>query len=150
MKPSITFIQRTLRLSGQLVLPDQTNSISIAKSRYIQSVYEVPEYRNPDFLVGHLLPSAVRWLTALQVKLQLSKLRQYPFYYYLIARTRHYDQMFADAIYNDIAHIINIGCGADTRQSASGAGSGPRFFNQEGLDGALHLLPYSSQYSRRS
>src|SRR5262249_5641793 len=39
----------------------------------------------------------------------------WPFYYYLIARTKHYDQVFTDAIYKKTSYIINIGCGADTR-----------------------------------
>jgi methyltransferase (TIGR00027 family) len=116
MKPNvILLIQRALEFAGRLALPDLSNSISIAKSRFIQSVYETPEYRNPDTLVGHLLPAPLRWLSILQGKIQLSKLRQYPFYYYLLARTKYYDEVFTDAICNNIAYIINIGCGTDTR-----------------------------------
>ena len=121
MKPKITFIQSALRFSGQLALPDLSNSIGIAKKRYIQSAYETPEYRNPDTLIRDLLPPPVRWLSMLQAKLQLSKLRRDPFYYYLIARTKHYDQVFTDAIYNKINYIINIGCGTDTRAYRFGA-----------------------------
>jgi methyltransferase (TIGR00027 family) len=38
-----------------------------------------------------------------------------PFYYYLIARTRYYDQVLSNAIDSNIGCIVNIGCGADTR-----------------------------------
>jgi methyltransferase (TIGR00027 family) len=111
----ISFVQRSLGLLGTQTLPDLSNSVGVAKLRYIQSVYEAPDYRNPDTLIRHLLPPPLRWLSGLQAKIQLSKLRGYPFYYYLIARTKHYDQVFADAIHGNIGCIINIGCGSDTR-----------------------------------
>jgi O-methyltransferase involved in polyketide biosynthesis len=38
-----------------------------------------------------------------------------PFYYLLLARTKHYDQIFTEAIFDDTTAIINIGCGLDTR-----------------------------------
>ena len=116
MKPNmILLIQRASEFAGQLTLPDLSNSVGIAKSRFIQSVYETPEYRNPDTLVRHLLPTPLRWLSLLQGKIQLSKLRQYPFYYYLVARTKYYDDVFTNAISRNITYIINIGCGTDTR-----------------------------------
>jgi methyltransferase (TIGR00027 family) len=116
MKPNfILLIQRAMDFSGHLTLPDLSNSIGVAKSRYIQSLYEIPEYRNPDTLIRDLLSPPVRWLSALQAKIQLSRLRQYPFYYYLIARTKYYDQVFTDAIHSNVGNIINIGCGTDTR-----------------------------------
>ena len=121
MKPKITYIQRALRFAGQLTLPDLSNSIGVAKARYIQSVYETPEYRNPDTLIRDLLPPLVRWLSMVQAKFQLSKLRRSPFYYYLIARTKHYDQVFTDTIDKGIKCIINIGCGTDTRAYRFGA-----------------------------
>jgi methyltransferase (TIGR00027 family) len=108
-------IQRALRLLGLTALPDSSNSVGIAKLRYIQSVYESPDHRNPDALVGDLLPLPVRWASLLQGKMQLSSLRLRPFYYYLIARTKYYDQIFAGAIKDDTHSIINIGCGTDTR-----------------------------------
>ena len=41
MKPNIIlFIQRALEFSGRLTLPNLSNSVGIAKLRYIQSVYE--------------------------------------------------------------------------------------------------------------
>jgi methyltransferase (TIGR00027 family) len=107
-------IQRALEMLGGTVLPDLSNSLGVAKLRYIQSVYEPPESRNPDTLIRELLPSPIRWLSILQGALQLSKLRLSPFYYYLIARTRYYDKVFTDAL-TDTRCIINVGCGTDTR-----------------------------------
>jgi len=116
MKRNILFmIQRVLEVSRRLTLPNLSNSISVAKLRYIQSLYETPEYRNPDTLVRDLLPLPVRALSVLQAKIQLSKLQLYPFYYYLIARTKYYDQVFTEAIGSNTGFIINIGCGTDTR-----------------------------------
>jgi methyltransferase (TIGR00027 family) len=108
-------IQRVLEVSGRVTLPNLSNSIGVAKLRYIQSLYETPEYRNPDTLIRDFLPLPVRWLSRLQAKIQLSKLRSRPFYYYLIARTKYYDQVFLEAMRSNIACIINIGCGTDTR-----------------------------------
>jgi methyltransferase (TIGR00027 family) len=67
-------------------------------------------HRNPDTLAGHFLPLPLRLLSLLQAK----KLRR-PFYYLLLARTKHYDQIFTEAILDDTTAIINIGCGVDTR-----------------------------------
>jgi methyltransferase (TIGR00027 family) len=107
-------VERAL-MSGRLILPDQSYSLSVATLRYIQSLYEAPEYRNPDTFVRDLLSPPRRWLSTIQAKLQLPRLQSNPFYFYLIARTRYYDQIFTDAIHADINFIINIGCGTDTR-----------------------------------
>ena len=106
--------QRTWDFSGHVSLPDLSSSVHIGRLRYIQSIYEAPECRNPDRLAHHLLSPPLRWLSRLQAKTQLSKLRG-PFYYYLIARTKYYDQVFTDAIDRNIDCIVNIGCGTDTR-----------------------------------
>jgi methyltransferase (TIGR00027 family) len=111
----IFVIQRMLETLGRLTLPNLSSSVGVARLRYIQSVRESPEHKNPDTLVGEFLSRPVRWLSMLQAKLQLSKLRSHPFYYYLIARTVYYDRLFVDAVGNNIKYIINIGCGTDTR-----------------------------------
>ena len=96
-------------------LPNPSYMMTVGKLRYIQSVYEAPEYRNPDNLVGNFLSPLQRVFCTLQAKLQLSKLQLDPFYYYLIARTKYYDQLYIDAINSEMKHIFNIGCGSDTR-----------------------------------
>jgi methyltransferase (TIGR00027 family) len=103
-------------------LPDLSNSISVGGWRYIQSIYESPERRNPDNLVGQFLPMAERWYAKWLSRKKLIALRSKPFYYYLVARTRYYDATFLDAIRRDVKHIINVGCGSDTRAY--------RFFDQ--------------------
>jgi methyltransferase (TIGR00027 family) len=50
----------------------------------------------------------------LQAKLRTVSIAE-PFYYLLLARTKHYDQIFTEAIVDDTTAIINIGCGLDTR-----------------------------------
>lgn len=117
MKPNLlSVVQHVVQASGQLTLPDLSNSVGVAKLRYIQSVCEDPEYRNPDILVRDFLSLPLRGLSRLQGRLQLRSLRARPFYYYLIARTIHYDQVFTDAIRSNKAkYIVNIGCGGDTR-----------------------------------
>jgi methyltransferase (TIGR00027 family) len=116
MKPNmLLMIQRVLEASGYLTLPNLSNSIGVAKLRYIQSVCEDPEYRNPDTLAREFLSPPLRGLSRLQGRLQLGKLRSRPFYYYLIARTMHYDKVFTDAIRDHSKYIVNIGSGGDTR-----------------------------------
>jgi methyltransferase (TIGR00027 family) len=41
--------------------------------------------------------------------------RSDPFYYYVNARTKYYDQVFLDAIQDSFSRIVNVGCGSDTR-----------------------------------
>jgi methyltransferase (TIGR00027 family) len=91
-------------------LPNHSNAVGVARLRYVQAVCETGVHRNPDALVGHFLPLPLRLLSLLQAK----KLRR-PFYYLLLARTKHYDQIFTEAILDDTTAIINIGCGLDTR-----------------------------------
>jgi methyltransferase (TIGR00027 family) len=42
-------------------------------------------------------------------------LRSHPFYYFLIARTKYYDEAFLAAIRTKVRHIFIIGSGTDTR-----------------------------------
>jgi methyltransferase (TIGR00027 family) len=87
----------------------------VARLRYIQTIHESPEVRNPDTLVRHFIPTLQRFRTALLGRAELSKLRSDPFYYYLVARTRYYDQVVQDAISDGVQRFINVGCGSDTR-----------------------------------
>ena len=96
-------------------LPNFSYMMNVAQLRYIQSVYESPEHRNPDFMIRRFLPTLQRWGCDLRGKLLLSRLRSQPFYYYVLARTRYYDKVFADAIGQGLKYIVNVGCGSDTR-----------------------------------
>jgi methyltransferase (TIGR00027 family) len=46
---------------------------------------------------------------------KLSRLRAEPFYYYLIARTKYYDQVLIEAVREWVERILIVGCGSDTR-----------------------------------
>jgi methyltransferase (TIGR00027 family) len=116
MKTNFMFaIQSFLETWRPGPVPDLSNSVKIARLRFIQSTFEAPDCRNPDTLIGDFLSPPIRWLSTLQATIQLSRLQLSPFYYYLIARTKYYDQLFTDAIRSDIKYILNIGCGTDTR-----------------------------------
>jgi len=52
-----------------------------------------------------------RWVS----RQELSKLRADPFYYFLVARTRYYDQVWQEAVADGVQQIVSIGCGSDTR-----------------------------------
>jgi methyltransferase (TIGR00027 family) len=95
--------------------PGFSNSLSVAESRYIQSLHEISELRNPDRLVGQFLPLFRRWRCRWLGHRKIALLRATPFYYYLVARTRYYDKIFLDAIADHVQFIINVGCGVDTR-----------------------------------
>ncbi|HXJ61207.1 MAG TPA: class I SAM-dependent methyltransferase [Verrucomicrobiae bacterium] len=96
-------------------LPDLSNSMYVARLRHIQSIHELEKHRNPDTQVRHFLPRLQRWKAAWLGREALSQLRAQPFYYYLIARTRYYDQVMLDAVSGGVKRIAMIGCGSDTR-----------------------------------
>jgi len=87
----------------------------VARLRYIQSVHEPPEHRNPDILVKHFLPLLQRWRVTWLRRKALLDLRADPFYYFLVARTRYYDRVIQDAVADGVSRVVGIGCGADTR-----------------------------------
>ena len=98
-----------------MALPNLSNSMYVARLRYIQTIHESPEWRNPDTLVWRFIPILERLRTAWLRRGELSKLRADPFYYYVVARTKHYDKVFADAAAAGVRQIVGIGCGSDTR-----------------------------------
>ena len=96
-------------------LPNLSYMMSVGQLRYIQSVYETAEYRNPDMLVRDFLPVLQRWGCDFRGRILLGRLRSRPFYYYVVARTKYYDAVFVDAICDKVDFIVNVGCGSDTR-----------------------------------
>jgi len=98
-----------------MTLPNLSNSMYVARLRYIQSIHEAPQRRNPDTLVRHFLPMFDRLRAAWIGQDKLARLRADPFYYYLVARTRYYDQVFSEAVLDGAKRIISVGCGSDTR-----------------------------------
>jgi methyltransferase (TIGR00027 family) len=96
-------------------LPNLSWMLNVCELRYIQSVCEAADNRNPDSMVGAFLPIQRRLACVVRGKLLMSNLRAKPFYHYLLARTKYYDEVFLDALHDGVTCIINIGCGSDTR-----------------------------------
>jgi methyltransferase (TIGR00027 family) len=96
-------------------LPNLSESMYVARLRYIQSVHESPDRRNPDTLVRHFIPLRQRLGTAWLGREDLARMRAEPFYHYLIARTKHYDEVVTDAVADGVRQFVIVGCGSDTR-----------------------------------
>ncbi len=114
--PATRGLRQRIGIPGFLLqLPGGSNLMFAARLRYIQSIHESSEHRNPDLLVRHFIPLLQRWGLARISQEELSKLRMNPFYYYLVARTKYYDQVFSDAVAEGVQSIVIVGCGSDTR-----------------------------------
>jgi methyltransferase (TIGR00027 family) len=96
-------------------LPNLSESMYVARLRYIQSVHESLERRNPDTLVRYFIPLRQRLGTAWLGREDLARMRAQPFYHYLIARTKYYDEVVTDAVADGVRQIVIVGCGSDTR-----------------------------------
>ena len=96
-------------------LPDSSKAFYVAFLRYLQSIHEAPSRRNPDTLVRNFIPPLQRWRARWLGRRRLEQLRADPFYFYLAARTRYYDQVFTSAIADGVRQIVSVGCGSDTR-----------------------------------
>ncbi len=99
-----------------LNLPNLSFMVRIGQVRAIQAAYESQEQRNPDYLASRILPISQRVGCFIRGRFFLKRMRGQPFYQYVLARTRYYDQIFSDAITKQaVRYIVNIGCGGDTR-----------------------------------
>ena len=98
-----------------MTLPNLSNSMYVAYLRNIQSIHEPRERRNPDTMARYFLPMVMRFRATWLSRADLAELRADPFYYYLIARTRYYDQVITDAVSEGIKLIVGVGAGSDTR-----------------------------------
>lgn len=96
-------------------LPNLSYMMKVGQIRHIQARYERPGSRNPDDMVRHFLTLGERLGCAVRGRFLLERLRANPFYYYVLARTRHYDELFDRAAGGAAGFILNIGCGGDTR-----------------------------------
>ena len=97
-------------------LPNLSHMLRVTEFRYVQSRYESACLRNPDNLAGAMLSGRQRLACNVYGRMLLWHLRQRPFYYYLLARTQYYDEVFLSAVESGITrYVVNIGCGGDTR-----------------------------------
>jgi hypothetical protein len=86
-------------------LPSSSKLRYVAYLRHIQSIHESAGRRNPDTLVRHFIPIVERLHLAWISRAQLAKLREKPIYYYLVARTKYYDQVVEDAVSDGVKRI---------------------------------------------
>jgi O-methyltransferase involved in polyketide biosynthesis len=98
-----------------MLLPDRHYLASVGQLRYTQATYERGGLRNPDRHVAKLLSPAERIYADLNGKLRLDIIRRRPFYAYLLARTKFYDDFFRTQLPPRCKNLINIGAGTDTR-----------------------------------
>lgn len=84
----------------------------IAYLRRVQHVRESGDRQNPDNLGGVFLTPFETLLARLE---DLEKIRAIPLYHYMLARTRHYDRVLADAIAAGVKQLLFVGVGADAR-----------------------------------
>ena len=98
-----------------MALPNLSNSSYVAWLRHIQTFREPAQSTNPDTLVKHFLRPLDRWRAWSLSQADLDHLRSDPFYYYLLARTKYYDEVIERAVLDGVRKIIGIGCGSDTR-----------------------------------
>jgi methyltransferase (TIGR00027 family) len=96
-------------------LPNVSNLMWVTHLRYIQTIHEQGERHNPDILVRHFIPLLERIRYRLLSRAKLRVLREDPFYYYLLARTKYYDTVVEEAIASGAGYIIGVGSGSDTR-----------------------------------
>lgn len=115
----------------------------IAYLRRVQHLRETGERRNPDGLNGRYMSPVENLLARLE---DLDKIRAAPLYHYILARTRFYDRVLADAVGAGFRQFVFIGVGADTRA----------FRFREALDRAearvieTDLEPWISERARRN
>lgn len=84
---------------------------TVASRRCVQNSQEQGVRKNPDYFVRHLLTQEeIR--RALE---ELEGLRTWSYYHYLLARTRHYDRVFQEALEQGVRQVVMFGSGWDTR-----------------------------------
>ncbi|HTO70128.1 MAG TPA: class I SAM-dependent methyltransferase [Myxococcota bacterium] len=96
-------------------LPNLSFLATVGQLRCIQARYERGPLRNPDTFAAPLLSFPARVGYHVRGLFLRSRLHGDPFYAYLVARTKHYDQVFLDAISEPVRAIANVGTGSDTR-----------------------------------
>ncbi len=97
-------------------LPDLSYMMTVAGLRYIQSIYEPPERRKSGWngsRPAHAV--AARELRLARRVFPSALCVHNRFNYYVLSRTRYYDDVYRSAVADGITQIVNIGAGSDTR-----------------------------------
>lgn len=93
----------------------QTNAsylVQVGLLRHLQNSRERGVRKGPDWMVRYFLnPYWVRRA----VFTRMTPVRADPFYNYLLARTRFYDECVRDAITSGVRQVLILGAGTDTR-----------------------------------
>ena len=90
----------------------QSNLVRVGLLRHLQRTRERGPRRGPDHLVRYFL-SPYRVRRALWQ--DMTEVRSDPFYHYLLARTRFYDEALRDALHAGVQQVLILGAGQDTR-----------------------------------
>ena len=96
-------------------LPNLSYLGTVSTIRYMQNRFESPEARNPDDSAGLFLSAWSRTRSAIKFAGLANFIRKNPWYWYVLARTFYYDDLFLSAVFSRFSGIVNIGCGADSR-----------------------------------
>lgn len=96
-------------------LSRHSNLAGTAYKRHVQSLHETGGLRNPDVFAGALLSAAERQQCLALGNDELGLMRADAYYYYLLARTRFYDQVLLDAVAAGARRVVVLGAGYDTR-----------------------------------
>lgn len=103
-------------LSGPpLGLVGFSNLVGTAYKRHVQSLHEHGDRRNPDVLAGALLSAEQRDHCLHLPAHAMEDMRRSPYYHYLTARTKAYDQTLLGAVAAGIRRVLIMGSGFDTR-----------------------------------
>lgn len=96
-------------------MSDLSNLADTARIRHIQWLHESSDFGNPDDLAGELMAAKVRKECFKLNSEAIVKMRKNPYYYYLVARTKFYDQLLLDSVATGIRRVLIVGAGFDTR-----------------------------------
>lgn len=92
-----------------------SNLAGTSYRRHIQTLHEHGDLRNPDILAGVFMTPEERDECLRLPAADLAHMRSSPYYHYLTARTKYYDQVLLDAVAGGIRRILLLGAGHDTR-----------------------------------
>lgn len=90
----------------------QSNLVRVGMFRHLQHTRERGPRQGPDDLVRYFL-SPYRVRRALWQ--DMTEVRADPFYHYLLARTRFYDEILRKALHAGVQQVLILGAGQDTR-----------------------------------
>jgi methyltransferase (TIGR00027 family) len=101
--------------SASSKLASFSNLASTSYNRHIQTIYEHGDRRNPDILASAFMTPKDRDQCLRLPARTVTEMRRSPYYYYLTARTKFYDQLLLNSVAAGIRRVVIVGAGNDTR-----------------------------------